>query len=196
VAAVSDKDARQVFFEAALEVVAEKGYAATRMDDIVRRAGRSKGGLYHHFRSKRDLFMQLFDSLLDDMREELARGLRPEASPVETMRHTFQMFTGMLENGRLGRALVEFFVVSLGDQEVRVQLAARYAEIVELQRALIVVGMERGELRADLDAERVAWAFSAAGDGLVFVLLSIGQEARVGQALTDYFELILRSISA
>src|SRR5665213_4506369 len=42
--------------EAALDVFAEKGFAAARLDDIARRAGVSKGALYLYFETKEDLF--------------------------------------------------------------------------------------------------------------------------------------------
>jgi AcrR family transcriptional regulator len=41
---------------AALELFAEKGYAATRLDDVAARAGVSKGTLYLYFDSKEALF--------------------------------------------------------------------------------------------------------------------------------------------
>lgn len=42
--------------EAALEVFAEKGFAAARLDDIARQAGVSKGALYLYFETKEDIF--------------------------------------------------------------------------------------------------------------------------------------------
>lgn len=42
--------------EAALDVFAERGFAAARLDDIARRAGVSKGALYLYFETKEDLF--------------------------------------------------------------------------------------------------------------------------------------------
>ena len=41
---------------AALELFVERGFAATRLDDVARRAGVSKGTLYLYFDSKDDLF--------------------------------------------------------------------------------------------------------------------------------------------
>ena len=45
---------------AALACFARRGYFETRMDDIVRESGLSKGALYHHFASKEAVFMGLF----------------------------------------------------------------------------------------------------------------------------------------
>jgi AcrR family transcriptional regulator len=41
---------------AALELFVERGYATTRLEDVARRAGVSKGTLYLYFESKEDLF--------------------------------------------------------------------------------------------------------------------------------------------
>ena len=41
---------------AALDVFAEKGFAAAKLDEIARRAGVSKGTLYLYFKDKQDLF--------------------------------------------------------------------------------------------------------------------------------------------
>lgn len=46
---------------AARELFAADGYAATLLDDVVRRAGVTKGALYHHFESKRALFEAVYE---------------------------------------------------------------------------------------------------------------------------------------
>ena len=51
------KDARpQELLAAALEQFVERGYAATRLEDVAKRAGVSKGTLYLYFTNKEELF--------------------------------------------------------------------------------------------------------------------------------------------
>ena len=51
------KDARpQELLDAALDLFVERGYAATRLDDVASRAGVSKGTLYLYFENKEELF--------------------------------------------------------------------------------------------------------------------------------------------
>jgi len=51
------KDARpQELLSAALGLFVERGYAATRLEDVARRAGVSKGTLYLYFTNKEELF--------------------------------------------------------------------------------------------------------------------------------------------
>ena len=53
----SRKDARpQELLAAALDLFVERGYAATRLDEVAARAGVSKGTLYLYFENKEELF--------------------------------------------------------------------------------------------------------------------------------------------
>ncbi|HEY4662122.1 MAG TPA: TetR/AcrR family transcriptional regulator [Candidatus Humimicrobiaceae bacterium] len=47
--------------KAATECFEKKGYENTLVTDICRKAGITKGGFYHHFKSKQDLFLKLLD---------------------------------------------------------------------------------------------------------------------------------------
>ncbi len=56
------KDARPAeILEAALAVFAERGFAATRMDDIAEQAGVTKGTIYLYFESKEAVFRTLIE---------------------------------------------------------------------------------------------------------------------------------------
>ncbi len=71
------KDARpSELSAAALELFVEKGYAATRLEDIAARAGVSKGTLYLYFENKDELFKAVIrESLLpvlDDAERRMA----------------------------------------------------------------------------------------------------------------------------
>lgn len=50
------REKMQAILAAAIEVFSAKGYAATRLDDVARRAGVGKGTLYLYVSSKQDLF--------------------------------------------------------------------------------------------------------------------------------------------
>src|SRR2546430_11962234 len=65
---------------AALDCFAERGFAATRLDDIAARAGVSKGTLYLYFPGKEELFKALVrEELLPNVErlEAAAAGPRP-----------------------------------------------------------------------------------------------------------------------
>ncbi|WP_329130866.1 TetR/AcrR family transcriptional regulator [Streptomyces sp. NBC_01476] len=50
---------RQRLYDAAVTLIAEKGFSATTVDEIAERAGVAKGTVYYNFASKNDLFEEL-----------------------------------------------------------------------------------------------------------------------------------------
>jgi AcrR family transcriptional regulator len=78
------EDRPQEITAAAFEAFAEKGYAATRVEEVAKRAGVSKGLLYLYFRTKEELFKAVVRSLVMPRIEALnasidASGLTAEA---------------------------------------------------------------------------------------------------------------------
>jgi AcrR family transcriptional regulator len=78
---------------AALELFVERGYAATRLDDIAARAGVSKGTLYLYFANKEELFKALVRenivSLLERFRAEIDGSPAPASALVGTFLHSW-----------------------------------------------------------------------------------------------------------
>ncbi len=58
---------RRELVRVARELFTEPGYSATPIEDVAERAGVTKGALYHHFRSKRDLFRAIFEEIEQEL---------------------------------------------------------------------------------------------------------------------------------
>jgi AcrR family transcriptional regulator len=58
---------RQAILDAALEEFAARGFAATRLDDVARRADVAKGTIYLYFRDKESLFKELVRTMLSPL---------------------------------------------------------------------------------------------------------------------------------
>ena len=63
---------------AALALFGEKGYEATSIHDLARRASLAVGGFYQHFASKRQILLALMEELLEKLSQ---LDLRPGAPP-------------------------------------------------------------------------------------------------------------------
>src|ERR1700675_1664909 len=55
---------RQAIIDAALDEFVARGFAATRLDDVAKRAGVAKGTIYLHFTDKEALFQELIRTAL------------------------------------------------------------------------------------------------------------------------------------
>ena len=61
----TDEERKREIREAAIRCFVRRGYAGTRLIDIAREAGLSKGGVYFHYRAKEDLFQEILDGQLE-----------------------------------------------------------------------------------------------------------------------------------
>ncbi len=87
------QDRPQEITDAALAAFAEKGYAATRVDDVAKRAGVSKGLLYLYFKTKEELFKAVVRSFVVPRIDALTQIIESsELSSEEFLRGPFLDF--------------------------------------------------------------------------------------------------------
>jgi AcrR family transcriptional regulator len=65
--AARSTERREAILSAALDEFAARGFAATRLEDVARRAGVAKGTIYLYFRDKETLFQELVRSMMSPL---------------------------------------------------------------------------------------------------------------------------------
>ena len=141
---------RAAILAAALEEFAARGFAATRLDDVARRAGVAKGTIYLHFRDKESLFQELVRSMLSPLVGTIeAAALRdlPIRVVVETI---VDLFVNEIYGTR--RKDVIRLIIAEGPRFPK--LAEVYyreviARVLPVIRARLELAVERGELPHD-----------------------------------------------
>ena len=83
---IKDKRKDQIM-NAALTVVATKGYSDCRMDDIVSEAALSKGTIYWYYSSKKDVFLSLVNHWVNRWGVTLTILLKRIFLPLISLRH-------------------------------------------------------------------------------------------------------------
>jgi AcrR family transcriptional regulator len=62
---------RTALFGAAQRVIVKEGYEGAQLETIAREAGRTKGSVYAHFKSKEQLFVAMMDFIIEERRRAL-----------------------------------------------------------------------------------------------------------------------------
>jgi AcrR family transcriptional regulator len=156
---------RDQLLRAARELIEEGGYGAASVIAITTRAGLAAGTLYRHFRSKEELFVEVFRSVcdreLDAMRRAASDHVAPGAEQLEMVLSTFA--ERALRRPRLAWALLAEPVDRLVDAE-RLAYRARYAELIA---SCLEAGVVAGELPDQDVAVTAAALVGACGEALV-----------------------------
>ena len=89
----SASESRDEILHAAAKLFMELGYAATSLDAVAQRLGSTKGRIYHHYRSKADLFFDVQVSAMTRLHDQVAPLARAPGTPVDrlaamALRHT------------------------------------------------------------------------------------------------------------
>ena len=143
--------------EAAQQVFAEKGFAATRMEDIAARAGVTKGTIYLYFPGKEEVFKTLArESVGATLTDAALQASRYEGSAREFLIMFLTAVATMIQNSE--RVALPKIIIS---ESGNFPELARFwrTEVIDKAMALlsgvIAKGIARGELR-DLPPEHVA----------------------------------------
>ena len=141
---------RQAIIDAALDEFIARGFAATRLDDVAKRAGVAKGTIYLHFKDKEALFQELIRTalvpLIDRLASPPAAGGSVRAA-LESFAETFAQEVVTTRRGDIVRLIIAEGprFPSVADFYYREVVARGMAGM----RALIELGIARGEIRQE-----------------------------------------------
>jgi AcrR family transcriptional regulator len=161
------KDIRvEALLNAAVEEFLQKGFDGASMDAIARRAGVSKGGLYHHFPNKEALLMEANRKLSEPV-EKMAETALASVSAVEGLRNYIREYlTYWIARPRE----MSFLFLSMYKAFESEQLMAYYKEYVDAATCFFVSMFERAALSGELavpDASACGITLMGALDGVI-----------------------------
>ncbi len=194
-AANKSKEERQYqIMEAAMEVFVAKGYANTRMDDIVTTSGLSKGAIYHHYASKKELFASLIDHWevysFPDFYSRNGSDRTASETLIDFAKAIIDVYK---EKKNVFLAEVEFWALSNQDMEIRERSKTLYKKLLNLFELVIQKGIRTGEFD-NVNATTVALLLLSTFQGINWFCIFGEDELLPEVYIENSTELILKSI--
>ena len=162
----------------AYKLFAEKGFKDVTMKDICERTGLSRGGLYRHYDSTEQIFLEIIHALMQNQQNEFAGKISHQIPAVQILNEVFQRYEAeMTDSDRtLSIAIYEFFSrpgMSQGENSVLRQ----YLLSKSMWTELIEYGIRTGEFkRVDPEAVYDLIVFSYQGVRMYSRLMKIDPE--------------------
>ena len=137
---------REQILSAALDVIVEKGYEKSRIDDIVRVAGLSKGAIYWYYKSKKEVYLSLVNHWVFKYSATLNHIVEEDLPAADQLRALFQFFVNQYQtNPQPFKAMMEFWSLAARDADVRIKMQKVYTEFLNLIENILAKGVESGE---------------------------------------------------
>jgi AcrR family transcriptional regulator len=183
---------RERIYRTALKLFAERGLAATTVDQITEAADVAKGTFFNYFRSKEQVFGYFIELQLAKVNEALEQVRKDK--PVRTvLRTAFQRLGAEAGSSpNLARALV---AAVLGNEIARETVANGMAQGRQLLTHILTIGQARVEVRLDRRVATMSLAFQQAVFGAL-VVWAINPQVKLANLLNATFEDYWKCIEA
>ncbi|MBL1213785.1 MAG: TetR family transcriptional regulator [Ignavibacteriae bacterium] len=147
---------RMQLMKMAVKVFKDKGYVRTRLDDIAKAAGVTRGAIYHHFGNKAKLFKAIHDENHDMVDRMISDVMNEALAPIEGIKKVLATLLIRVEKDEFFREFQEIMEkTKLIDELQPLQRESRTknSESFKMLAQAIEEAKEEGLVRSDVDSQ-------------------------------------------
>lgn len=182
----------------AFEEFSAHGYAATRLDDVARRAGVAKGTIYLHFKNKEVLFQAVVRSLIRPLIEEFGGLAKESGGSAEDLLCQFlsRMYAEVVRSVKV-RGILRLLIAESGNFPQVAEIYRR--EVIEPGLGAIRLVLDRGCASGEFQrtkARDFPQILLAPAIGAVVWMLVLGKRMPLdlGAYFSAHLEFVLRGL--
>lgn len=189
------EDTRAQIIEAAVQLFCRSGYDATGVAEICSLAAVSKGAFYHHFPSKKDLFLAIVNDWLQGVDTQLYSFSEPGKTVPQAMTDMAQVLGTIFSvaSGRLPM-FMEFMVQASRDKAIWDAATAPYQEYQAMFANMLDEGIREGSIKPQTDSQTAAWVFMAFSLGILLQGVVIPDAADWENIAQEGMRMLLESM--
>jgi TetR/AcrR family transcriptional repressor of nem operon len=158
---------RTALLEAGIDLMIQKGYAGTGIQEILKASSIPKGCFYHYFDSKEHFALEIIRHFDQGFTSEVLSVLRnPERKPLDRLRDYCETTRKHLEQDKNGCPIAVLSQEMSAQSEVlRAELCTVLGRWRDAITECIEEGQKIGEIRTDCDARQLAEVLASAWAG-------------------------------
>lgn len=180
--------------KAAVKIFAEKGFYNARVSEIAKEADVADGTIYLYFKNKDDLLISLFEEEFGQIVENMRKELEKERDPLQKIRKFAQVHLSILQKQQ---QLAEVLGVEVRQSSkfMKEYVNKPFIEYLNLIRAIVVEGQEKGIIRKDLTPGIMKRAFFGALDEMArYWVLSTKKKHSINDAVFQISDVFIKGM--
>ena len=184
------EETRQLIKKSACSLFAGKGFKQVTMKDICEAANLSRGGLYCHYGSTREIFREIINDFMIQQGDSFSEKIEHQLSAKEILNEVLEKYKNeMLDSqSSLSLALYEYF--SIDNTETGNELCAQYTASFNALQTLLEYGIKNGEFHhVDIKSVFDLIIFSYQGVRMYSKIMPIDED--IPQRIIDQIKKII-----
>lgn len=182
---------KQLICMEAFKLFSEKGYKDVTMKDICEKTGLSRGGLYRHYQSTEQIFLEIIHNLMGNQQNEFTEKMQKGASAIQILTEVLARYEKeMLDRkSALSVAIYEFFSnpnISKSNNSI----ARQYLDSKRMWVELIQYGMKRKEFK-EVNPEAVYNLIVFSYQGVRMYSTMIDIDTNITKGIIEQIKLLL-----
>jgi TetR/AcrR family transcriptional regulator len=145
---------QEKILDAAISEFANKGFDKASTNEIVKKAGISKGILFHYFKNKKNLFIYVYDYAMELCMDEFFKKVDEEERDIFIKLRQIASFK--LELMYKYPMIFKFFEVAVGEEcnEVKSEIEERNKKLIESNYSKVFNNIDASKFRDGVDVSR------------------------------------------
>jgi TetR/AcrR family transcriptional regulator len=145
---------QEKILDAAISEFANKGFDKASTNEIVKKAGISKGILFHYFKNKKNLFIFVYDYAMELCMDEFFKKVDEEERDIFIKLRQIASFK--LELMYKYPMIFKFFEVAVGEEcnEVKSEIEERNKKLIESNYSKVFNNIDASKFRDGVDVSR------------------------------------------
>jgi len=192
---MTEKPKRQLILEAAFEVFSRKGFHGAKVDEIAETAGIGKGTIYEYFKSKADVFHEMYIWYVEKYFAELEEGLLEEKEPALKLQRIVKNHIVFLNSVKslAGKLLSESSSQMDVGTEFKKTMISTYKEKMARIQIIIEEGIEKGVFRQVDEALCTMFFFGSLG-GISHAMFLLNMDINPDEVAEKVIDILLNGI--
>jgi AcrR family transcriptional regulator len=181
---------RAKLVKVARKLFAKHGYSGVGTEEVVKRAGVTRGALYHQFEDKKDLFRAVFEQLQEELFQKVVARGATQSDPVEELKAGARYWLELCLEPEVQRIVLLDAPAVLGWEEWR-EVGGRWG--IQLVEAGLAGAMEAGAMER-LPVSPLAHVLMGALDEAALYVTEADDKTTANAEMTQVLERIIDTL--